>query len=451
MQGTLRKRLIKGFAAQGYGQAVNVLIQLTTVPLLLYVWGVDLYGEWLILSAIPVYLTMSDVGFGNAAQNEMTMAAGRGDRSAVLEAFQSVWLLLATVSVVAFVTVVGAVSLLPVANWFNLAVLDSRAVTVIILLLSLQVLVSLHSNLVYSGFHCKGSYGLGQFFLASISLLEFALLVVAVVSGGGPTAAAAALLAGRIVGTVTMRTMLWRVNPEIAFGWRHARRETIRRLAGPALGFMAFPLGHALNLQGMVIIVGAVLGPPAVAVFATLRTLTRFGLQLVSAVNRTVQAEITTAYGRGDSDLQRRLHHLTCQAALCAIVATAVVLAFFGPWILALWTDGAVAMNRTLFYLLLAVVMAHGMWHASLMLAYATNRHQRIALAYVVVGMVVLPAAYLATNTAGLAGAAGVLLAGEIAVAAYVFRVSLGLLNEPPGDFLRALAIAPIALLRSVK
>ncbi|MEE9250635.1 MAG: hypothetical protein V3U93_05850, partial [Alphaproteobacteria bacterium] len=380
MQGTLRDRLVKGLGAQGYGQAVNVLIQIATVPLLIYVWGVELYGEWLILSAMPVYLTMSDVGFGNAAQNEMTMAAGRGDRSAVVEALQSVWLLVAAVSVVVFVVVAGAASLLPVADWFDLTALGSRAVTVIILLLSLQVLVSLQTGLVYSGFHCKGRYGLGQFLMANIRLLEFALLVVAVVAGGGPTGAAAALLAGRVMGTVAMRTMLWRVNPEITFGWRHARRETIRRLAGPALGFMAFPFGNALNLQGMVILVGAVLGPPAVAVFATLRTLTRFGLQLVSAVNRTVQAEISAAYGKGDSDLQRRLHHLACQAALCATVATALALAVFGSWILALWTDGAVGMDRTLFYLLLAVLITHGMWHASLMLAFATNRHQGIAL-----------------------------------------------------------------------
>lgn len=451
MQGTLRGRLITGLSAQGYSQTVNVLIQLSTVPLLIHVWGIELYGEWLILSAMPVYLTMSDVGFSNAAQNEMTTAAGRGDPSAVLEALQSVWLLVAAVSVVVFVLVVGAASLLPVADWFNLAVLDSRAVTVIILLLSLQVLVNLQTGLVYSGFHYKGNYGLGQFLMANIRLLEFAFLVVAVVAVGEPTAVAAALLAGRVIGTVAIRAILWRVNPEIAFGWRYARRETIRRLVGPAMGFAAFPLGNALNLQGMLILVGAVLGPSAVAVFATLRTLTRFGLQLVSAVNRTVQAEISAAYGKGDSNLQLRLHHLACQAALCATVATALVLAVFGSWILALWTDGAVGMDGTLFYLLLAVLIARGMWEASLMLTYATNRHQRIALAYVGVGIVVFPAAYLAINAVGLTGAGGVLLVGELAVAACVFRVSLGLLNEQPGDFARALAIAPIALLRYVK
>ena len=128
MQGTLRGRLIKGLGAQGYGQSTNVIIQITIVPLLIYAWGLELYGEWLILSAIPAFLTMSDIGFSAAAQTEMTMAAGRGDRTVVLEAFQSVWLMVLAVSVAAFVAVIGAASLLPVADWFNLAVLDSRSI-----------------------------------------------------------------------------------------------------------------------------------------------------------------------------------------------------------------------------------------------------------------------------------------------------------------------------------
>jgi O-antigen/teichoic acid export membrane protein len=264
---------------------------------LIRVWGIELYGEWLILSAMPAYLAMSDVGFGNAAQNEMTMAAGRGERDAVLEAFQSVWILVAAVSVVVIIAVVGAASLLPLADWFDFKVLNARAATLIILLLSLQVLVSLQTGIVYSGFHYKGSYGLGQFIMANVRLLEFVLLIVAVVTGGGPIIAAAALLAGRAIGTVVMRAILWRVSPEIVFGWHHARRKTIRRLASPAIGFAAFPLGDALSLQGMLILVGVVLGPSSVVVFATLRTLTRFGLQFANAINRIVQAEISATYG----------------------------------------------------------------------------------------------------------------------------------------------------------
>jgi O-antigen/teichoic acid export membrane protein len=448
MHGTLRDRLTKGLGSEGYGQAVNILIQIATLPLLIRIWGVELYGEWLILSAIPVYLTMTDLGFGSAAQNEMTMAAGRGESGAVLEALQSVWFLVVMVSVIVFAAILSAATLLPVADWFDFAVLESRTVTAIILLLSLQVLVGLQTGLIYSGFHYRGSYGFGRFLSTNIRLFEFILLVVAVAGGGGPIAAATALLAGRVVGLVAMRAILWRVSPEIVFGWRHARRETIQRLAAPAFGFAIFPVGNALSLQGMLILVGAVLGPPAVVVFATMRTLTRFGLQLVGTVTRTFHAEISAAHGKNNYELQRRLFHFVCQAALCASVATALVLAVFGSWFLALWTDDAVVMDRTLFGLLLAVMVTHCMWQASLLLAYATNRHLRIAVAYIGVSVVALLSAFLAINVAGLSGTAAVLLVGELSMAAYVFRITLGILKERPRDLAYALVVAPFALLR---
>ena len=74
----IRERLLKGIGAQSFSQAVQIFIRLAEVPLLLSFWGTQLYGEWLMLSAIPVYLTISDGGFAGAACREMTMRSGEG-------------------------------------------------------------------------------------------------------------------------------------------------------------------------------------------------------------------------------------------------------------------------------------------------------------------------------------------------------------------------------------
>ena len=82
--GTIRGRIGRALGAGAFGQAVTVLVQLASIPLFLRYWGIERYGEWLILSAIPSYLALSDLGFGSAAANEMTMAAGAGNRDRVL-------------------------------------------------------------------------------------------------------------------------------------------------------------------------------------------------------------------------------------------------------------------------------------------------------------------------------------------------------------------------------
>ena len=78
----VRSRIVHSLYATGFGQGVNVLIQLAGVPLFLHFWGVERYGEWLILSTIPAYLWMSDFGFASVAANDMTMSVARERRDA---------------------------------------------------------------------------------------------------------------------------------------------------------------------------------------------------------------------------------------------------------------------------------------------------------------------------------------------------------------------------------
>ena len=87
-------------------------------------------------------------------------------------------------------------------------------------------------------------------------------------------------------------------------------------MARPALAFMGFPIGNALNLQGTVLAVEYALGPTEVAIFATARTVSRVALQMVQLVNQTFWPELSSAFGAGKIELVRRLHRRACQMAI---------------------------------------------------------------------------------------------------------------------------------------
>lgn len=86
---SVRRRIVYGRGANAFGQLVTIIVQLVGVPILLHAWGVQLYGEWLILFAIPAYLSMTDLGFTQCAANDMTARVARGDRAGALAVFQS--------------------------------------------------------------------------------------------------------------------------------------------------------------------------------------------------------------------------------------------------------------------------------------------------------------------------------------------------------------------------
>ena len=69
----LRQRLMRGFGATALNPIATAIIQLGSVPILLHAWGATKYGDWLLLSAIPSYLTLSDLGLGAASGSDMSM------------------------------------------------------------------------------------------------------------------------------------------------------------------------------------------------------------------------------------------------------------------------------------------------------------------------------------------------------------------------------------------
>src|SRR5258708_12857457 len=88
------RRLLRGLGATALSPIVTVFVQWVTVPVLLHVWGATKYGEWLLLSAIPNYLTFSDLGFGAASASDMPVRVAQKDREVALEPFTSPFILL---------------------------------------------------------------------------------------------------------------------------------------------------------------------------------------------------------------------------------------------------------------------------------------------------------------------------------------------------------------------
>jgi hypothetical protein len=56
------RRIILGLGANAVGQAVSIVIQLFSLPLYLLYWDLSTYGTWIMLSAVPAYLSMADFG-----------------------------------------------------------------------------------------------------------------------------------------------------------------------------------------------------------------------------------------------------------------------------------------------------------------------------------------------------------------------------------------------------
>src|SRR5262249_10081754 len=87
----LKRRIIANLGANGFAQLVNIITQLVAVPLFLYAWSKEHYGEWLLLSALPTYLSLAEAGFVSVSANKAAMLASAGKPEEVRRVLQTAW------------------------------------------------------------------------------------------------------------------------------------------------------------------------------------------------------------------------------------------------------------------------------------------------------------------------------------------------------------------------
>lgn len=424
------RRLLHGLGAQVFARTGTTVTQIIGVPLLIHFWGVELYGEWLILSAIPVYFAMSDVGFGNVAGNEMAMRAAEGDRETTVRVFQSVWLLISAVSLAVIPLAVAVIWAGTLPEWLNLSRMGHSEAASTLTALLLLVGVSLQGGMVAAGFRSEKRYPQETFLSNLLYLLEYGIFLTIIALGARPAQAAWTSLLVRTAGTALMWTYLFRFAPDLRPGFRHARRSTVRRLAGPAVAFLAFPLGNAFSMQGMLLVVGALLGPVAVVTLSTLRTLLNAARKAMGMVNATVWPEISIAFGRRDLPLARVLHRRACQISFWVALLIVAMLALFGSQIVQMWTGGAVRVDDSFLYCMLLVLLANSLWFTSSVVPAAINRHQRMGLLFAIGTALSLVSAMALVQSLGLVGVAVSLLLIDSVMTFYVLRRSLHLLED---------------------
>ena len=430
MDSKTRRRLFLGFLSNWISKLASTVIQLIQVPVFLHFWSVPLYGEWLIVSSIPSTLSFANVGFGSVAGNEMAMAEAAGNREAALRSFQSSWWLISAICSLTILVGAAVLYLFPVARHLHLNSIGERDTKWVLFYLGVSVLLGQLEQLLQAAYRSIGRYPYGGFVKSCMTLAAFTAMVIPVVLGGGVRSVALVFALANALGTAVLAFMVKHDVPWIEFGWHYASWAEIRRITGPAIAFMGFPIGNALNLQGTLMAIGYALGPTAVVVFGTARTVSRVALQMVQMVNSTFEPELSLSFGAGDIPLVRSLHRRACQLALLVAVVIVLSMISVGPWFLNHWTAGHVPPSRPLLSILLVVVIVYALWSTSSVLITSTNQHQRLAVWYIAGTTLTVCITYVLARRFGLFAAAASLILSEAVMSAYVLPTSLRLAQD---------------------
>ncbi len=407
------RRILAATGSNAYSQATTIAIQLLSLPLFLSKWDLATYGQWLVLSAVPSYLSMADVGMVTAAGNRMTMLMGDGDSAQANRVFQSVLVFMLGVAAIALPVVGLAVFAWPTddaASWQAKATIG---------LLAAAIVVNLLGGLPEAVYRATQRYALGNALANTTRLFEWLGGLGGLWLGGTFVAVAAGALLPRVLCTAAMALHAARSTPAFRWGWHDANVGEVRACAGPAVSFMAFPAANALNYQGMTLVAAAVLGPAAAVIFNTYRTMARVTVQATGMFSNALWPEFARLYGKRDRVSLRLLFRRSSLIGWALAVAASAVVYVAAPSMLQIWAKGKIEFLPPLMFAAMLYAGVAGGWHVSRVLLLSTNEHRALAWPFLLASAVCLPIAWLVGRSDGLVGIMLVMLGLEVAMLAW--------------------------------
>ncbi|MFC3093298.1 hypothetical protein DRW07_03630 [Alteromonas sediminis] len=420
---SFKSRIAKGVSANVFCQIVTILIQVVSVPLFIHYWGVGLYGEWLVLSAIPAYLTLIEFGFANSASNEMTKAVSSNLLSLASSVYRSAWSMVTTLCSILVVSLLFGVNSIDISPLFNIEKL-SEDTAIILSLFLIQVFFIIQCQTLWPALKCNGLYATAAFLSGIVRIIEFVVCILFLVVFNTPLMAAVGILIGRILGFVLALYITYSKNNWLLIGQFSVDFKIVRKLFPSAIGFSAIPMASLCLIQGLTIIVSATLGPTLVVVFTVSRTLSRIAFQIADKLKDTLWPDTTRNINKGNiSSVISTLFKLM-QFNVWIIAILLVLLFLLSDEIIYFWTSGTVDLDKQFFIILLLALYLNTIWNSLSLILLATSNHKFVSYLNLFLALLLLSTSSFLADRFGLVGiAAGLLFIDFMMLPFIVVRV----------------------------
>ncbi len=440
------QRILRMLASFFTGQGVSIISQLLVPPLFLsrYADGVEVYGEWVALSAAVTYLSTLNYGIQTFAGNQMTIDYNRGD-VATAKTLQASALRLLLLVIGVFSVVGAGVFVMPVGRWLNLHHASSEAASLTLYLLILQMLLNMlfalfaNSYMMIGRMHRGANWMIFQRLAATLALAVCAWLrapfpILALVQ-------LASVLVFALLVVVDVRRTAPILTPSLRYGsWRD-----VRPVLGPSAHFGLLSLSSFLTYQGPVLLIQTLLGPAAVTVFSLARTVFSMGRQALAILSFSIGQEITLLIGQRNWPALKRLYDLSERVVLLLVPIFSVGVLLVSPFLFAVWLHRRTLYDPGLCFIMAVISAVMGIKEHKYQFQSSSNEHERLSRFTLGAYAAMLMVAGFLMKPFGILGFMLSWLVAELAQTIYILRLNVELF---PAEM--KISMAPVVRLAAV-
>ncbi|MFZ5448748.1 MAG: hypothetical protein ACOZFS_08960 [Thermodesulfobacteriota bacterium] len=409
------KRICQGIGANFLGLVINLIQRVLLVPLFLLAWGADIYGEWLLLSSMVAYLSLTDLGGGLYIVNRMTQAYTHQDIALFRKVLHTGLALFLVIPIIVLGIFLALTWLFNPASLLHITVTSHRKVMVVLAILAFQFVISLPIGIIVRVYQAVQMLPRGVMLANLMQLLSLGLVAGGLGLGWGmiPIAAIQIIPYGLTAGFA-----LWDLNRKFPdfklLSLKEADFTFGISFIKPSLHFFLVQVSQVFSLQGMILSVGMVLGSIQVVLFSTMRTIINLIRSLFEQVSFAAWPEMTRLDVQDDVEKFLMLFRLILRSTLLASIFFITIFHFYGGFIYHFWLRNTVPFQQSVMDLFLIYMGQFIFWLTCSHPLLATNRHHTLAKVMFVSSILSIVLAYLGGQRLGLPGIVLGMIGGDL-------------------------------------
>lgn len=427
---TARKRFLRNGLAAVLQKGVRILDQLLLVPFFLSAWGPAYYGEWLTLMVIPTVMAFSDMGFGTAAANGLILRYASGDRQGAANFAASGFRAIHLVVAIGLLACLCLVVLGSKSGLLSGSLIPQTDALMAVALMTAARIIAFYQQLCEAYFTAARRADISINLQTGFAVLSLAFSIVVLTNGGDLL-----IFAGVHFAWTTTFTAAYALLAREKLQLHQSNsgvvgRDELRMIWQKGVGYLLSPVWQAIFFQGTTLAVRMVLGPVAVTIFNTVRTVTRATNQIYSMVISATLSELQYEIGTGNLDRARRIFRVGLAMILVIAAAGMLTLLIGGEWLYGIWTHKSLNPPSEMWYLFIAGIGFNAIWWPASFIFQAMNRPFDFAIAGVICAVISVALSYVLAKTYGLVGAAAGTVAMDVLLFLYLLPRGCSLLGQ---------------------
>lgn len=428
---SVKKKLIQNGLASAVQKIVKISEQLLLVPFFITTWGAAYYGEWLTLTIIPTIIGFSDLGFGTAAANSFVLKYASDDKQGASNIAASGFLSITFIVIASIVLSVALIFGLSYYHMFDKSLIVKEQAILAISFLMVSRIICFYQQMFEAYFRAARKAALSINLQTIYSAVLLASSMAVLLSGGNIVLFALTTLVITMVFNLIYAIIAHNVLPIRKEHKGIILKSDIKSIFNKGIGFLLSPVWQAIFFQGTTFVVRIVLGPEAVAIFNTVRAVTRAINQAYTMVISAIIPELQFEIGAGNMEKARKILRIALSLVVVIAFGGMIILFFGGPWLYEIWTRKALNPPTLMWNIFIVGIAFNAVWWTTSFVFQVMNKPYDFAIAGVICSLVSVIASYFLAIPFGLNGAALGSLIMDVFLFFYILPRSCKLMEQP--------------------